>query len=242
MIEDVMHCLRGRVLKPELMDTLSEAEARASLHDLTRINRHWGGHSTLRRLLRENVEGAFTLLDVGAASGDMGERVREWYPRARVTSLDRIPSHLSKASGTRIAADAFAQPFKPQSFDYVFCSLFLHHFTDEEIVMLLRGFGEIAKRKVLVIDLERNPVAYYFLPLTRRIFGWDPVTVNDGSISVEAAFRSRELEDLARRAGLKNPRTRAYRPAFRIAMSAEVDTDGGFQSARRFSGAAREQG
>ena len=237
-----MHCLGGRVLKPELLDTLSEAEARASLEDLTRINRHWGGHSTLRHLLKENVEGAFTLLDVGAASGDMGARVREWYPQARVTSLDRIPSHLSKASGPRVAADAFALPFKPRSFDYVFCSLFLHHFTDEEIVMLLRGFGEVASRKVLVIDLERNPVAYYFLPLTRRIFGWDPVTVNDGAISVEAAFRSRELEDLARRAGLKSPRTRAYRPAFRIAMSAEVSADGGFQSARRFSGAAREQG
>lgn len=217
-----MHCLRGRVLKPELLDTLPEAEARASLNDLTRINRHWGGHSTLRHLLQENVEGAFTLLDVGAASGDMGERISEWYPQARVTSLDRIPCHLSKAPSPKVAADAFALPFKPKSFDYVFCSLFLHHFTDEEIVMLLRGFGGIAKRKVLVIDLERNPAAYYFLPLTRWIFGWDPVTVNDGAISVEAAFRSRELEDLARRAGLKNPKVRTYRPAFRIAIAVDA--------------------
>jgi len=217
-----MHCLRGRVLKPEILDTLPEAEARASLNDLTRINRHWGGHSTLRHLLQENVAGAFTLLDVGAASGDMGERIREWYPQACVTSLDRIPSHLSKAPSPKVAADAFALPFKSKSFDYVFCSLFLHHFTGEEIVMLLRGFGGIAKRKVLVIDLERNPVAYYFLPLTRWIFGWDPVTVNDGAISVEAAFRSPELEDLARRAGLNNPKARAYRPAFRIAMSVDA--------------------
>jgi Methyltransferase domain len=222
MIEDVMHCLGGRVLKPEILDTLPEAEARASLNDLTRINRRWGGHSTLRRLLKENVDGAFTLLDVGAASGDMGCRIREWYPQSRVTSLDRIPAHLLKASEPRIAADAFALPFKPKSFDYVFCSLFLHHFTSDEIVMLLRGFADVASRKVLVIDLERNPVAYYFLPMTRWIFGWDSVTVNDGAISVEAAFRSGELEDLARRAGLKNPQARAYRPAFRIALSAGV--------------------
>jgi hypothetical protein len=216
-----MHCLGGRVLKPEILDTLPEAEARASLNDLTRINRRWGGHSTLRHLLKEHVTGAFTLLDVGAASGDMGERIREWYPQSRITSLDRIPSHLAK-SGSRVAADAFALPFKPKSFDYVFCSLFLHHFTTDEIVALLRGFGTIAKHKVLVIDLERNPVAYYFLPLTRSIFKWDPVTVNDGAISVEAAFRTHELEDLARRAGLQNPKARAYRPAFRIAMSASV--------------------
>ncbi len=217
-----MHCLRGRVLKPEILDTLPEAEARASLADLTRINRHWGGHSTLRHLLHKNVEGAFTLLDVGAASGDMGARIREWYPQARVTSLDRIPSHLSKASPPRVAADAFALPFKPKSFDYVFCSLFLHHFTNDEIVNLLRGFAGVASRKVLVIDLERNPIAYYFLPMTRRIFGWDPVTVNDGAISVEAAFQPHELEDLARRAGLKLVNARTYHPAFRIALSAKV--------------------
>jgi ubiquinone/menaquinone biosynthesis C-methylase UbiE len=220
-----MHCLGGRVLKPEILDTLSEAEARASLNDLTRINRRWGGHSTLRHLLKENVEGAFTLLDVGAASGDMGARVCEWYPQARVTLLDRIPAHLahlSAAASPRVAGDAFALPFKSKSFDYVFCSLFLHHFTSDEIVSLLRGFAAVATRKVLVIDLERNPVAYYFLPLTRWIFKWDPVTVNDGAISVEAAFRPRELEDLARHAGLRNPIARTYRPAFRIAMSADV--------------------
>jgi 2-polyprenyl-3-methyl-5-hydroxy-6-metoxy-1,4-benzoquinol methylase len=222
MIETGMHCLGGRVLKPEILDTLPEAEARASLDDLTRINRRWGGHSTLRHLLKENVDGAFTLLDVGAASGDMGARIREWYPAAQVTSLDRIASHLTKADEPRVAADAFALPFKPKSFDYVFCSLFLHHFTGDEVVTLLRGFAAVASRKVLVIDLERNPVAYYFLPLTRRIFGWDAVTVYDGAISVEAAFRSDELEDLARRARLKNPTARAYRPAFRIAMSADV--------------------
>ncbi len=217
-----MHCLGGRVLKPEILDTLPEAEARASLNDLTRINRRWGGHSTLRHLLKENVAGAFTLLDVGAASGDMGARVREWYPQAHVTSLDRIPAHLKEAEDPRVAGDAFALPFKPKSFDYVFCSLFLHHFTADEIVSLLRGFAAVATRKVLVIDLERNPVAYYFLPRTRWIFKWDPVTVNDGAISVEAAFRPRELEDLARGAGLQNPKARAYRPAFRIAMSADV--------------------
>jgi len=221
----VIHCLGGRVIRPEMLDTLPEDQARASLDDLTRINRWWGGHSTLRTLLAENVSGAFSMLDVGAASGDMGARVREWYPQARVTSLDRIASHLMSAAPPRTTADAFALPFKPKSFDYVFCSLFLHHFTNEEIIRLLAGFGEIARRKVLVIDLERHPVAYYFLPWTRWIFGWDAVTVNDGPISVEAAFHAAELAELAKRAGLKNVRAKAYRPAFRIAMAASVQEE-----------------
>jgi hypothetical protein len=219
----VIHCLGGRVLKPEILDTLPYEQAKASLADLIRLNRRWGGHSTLRHLLRNTVpEGSFSLLDVGAASGDMGVRIREWYPQARVISLDRLASHLATASGPRVAGDAFSLPFRPKSIDYVFCSLFLHHFTDQEVTQLLHGFGEVARRAVLVIDLDRNPVAYYFVPWTKWLFGWDPVTVNDAQISVEAAFHARELETLARRAGLGNPSARAYWPAFRVAMVAEA--------------------
>lgn len=217
----MIHCLGGRVLKAEILDTLPDSEARASLADLTRINARWGGHSTLKRLLNASVgQPSFTLLDVGAASGDMGAKIREWYPESRVTSLDRIESHLKSAASPRVAADAFALPFEPASFDYVFCSLFLHHFTDEQIVELFREFSRVARQEILVIDLERNPVAYYFLPATRWLFGWDPVTVHDGPISVEAAFRARELETLARRAGLKNAKAKSFRPAFRIALAA----------------------
>ncbi len=218
----MFHCLGPRVLLPEILDTLPPDRARASLHDLTRINRRWGGHSTLKTLLRENVSGAFSLLDVGAASGDMGACVRRWYPQARVASLDRIVSHLAAAADPRVASDAFALPFKPESFDYVFCSLFLHHFTGEEIVRLLAEFARIAREKVLAIDLERNPVPYYFLPWTQWALHWDPITVHDGKISVEAAFRAGELETLARRAGLKNVRAKTHRPAFRIALAGSV--------------------
>ena len=109
---------------------------------------------------------------------------------------------------------------RENSFDYVFSSLFLHHFDNFQVTELLSEFARVARRAVLIIDLERNPIAYYFLPWTRWLYGWDPVTVNDGAISVEAAFRPRELEALARRAGLENPRARAYRPAFRIGLAA----------------------
>jgi SAM-dependent methyltransferase len=218
-----MHCLGKRLILPELLDGLPPQQARASLGDLVRINRRWGGHSTLRSLLKENVPESqpFSLLDVGAASGDMGSCVRKWYPAATVTSLDYVESHLAGATGPTVVADAFRLPFCPGSFDYVFCSLFLHHFQDQQVVELLKGFGTVARRAVLVIDLERNPIPYYFIAWSRPLLGWDPVTVHDGAISVEAAFRRKEMEELARRAGLRNSRARVYRPAFRIALAAE---------------------
>jgi SAM-dependent methyltransferase len=222
-----MHCLGKRLIRPELLDGLSPDEARASLSDLVRINRWWGGHSTLRSLLRDNVPDGqpFSVLDVGAASGDMGACIRQWYPAAKVTSLDYVESHLRASRGDKVAGDAFRLPFGPGSFDYVFCSLFLHHFDDEKVVELLRDFGAVARKAVLVIDLERNPIPYYFIAWSRPLLGWDPVTVHDGSISVEAAFRRSELEDLARKAGLRNARARVFRPAFRIALAAEVSSN-----------------
>ena len=152
----------------------------------------------------------------------MGACIRALYPHARVTSLDRLESHLEKAPTPKVAADAFALPFVPKSFDFVFCSLFLHHFTNDQIINLFHEFAKPARRAVLVIDLERNPIAYYFIPWTRWLFGWDPVTVNDAAISVEAAFHPRELESLARAAGLKNPHARSFHPAFRIALRAQI--------------------
>jgi len=216
-----MHCLNGRVLKPELLDTLPPEEARASLSDLVRVNKYWGGHSTLRKLVDRAIAPgeAFTLLDVGAASGDMGRVVGEMRPLGRVTSLDYIESHLVGGEQC-VAGDAFALPFAARSFDYVFSSLFLHHFTDEQVVELLAGFGRVARKQVLVIDLWRHPVPYYFISRTRWLFGWHPVTVYDGAISVEAAFSPQELTNLARRAGLAAPQARTFVPAFRIALSA----------------------
>ena len=215
-----MHCLGKRLILPELLDSLPPDQALASLRDLVRINRRWGGHSTLRRLLRENVPDSqpFSVLDVGAASGDMGDCIRRWYSAAKVTSLDYVESHLARSAAPKVAGDAFRLPFRTGSFDYVFCSLFLHHFQDEAVVRLLQSFGEVARKAVLVIDLERNPIPYYFIAWSRPLLGWDPVTVHDGAISVEAAFHRTELEDLAREAGLINPRARVFRPAFRIAL------------------------
>jgi 2-polyprenyl-3-methyl-5-hydroxy-6-metoxy-1,4-benzoquinol methylase len=216
----MIRCLGNRVLQPEILDTLPWEEARASLADLVRINQHWGGHSSLRKLVDETipVDEEFTVLDVGAASGDMGERFRQQRPGAKVTSLDYLESHLRPCAGPRVAGDAFALPFSPRSFDYVFCSQFLHHFSNSDVVRLLAGFAKVARKQVLVLDLLRNPLPYVFIASTRRLLGWHPVSVHDGKISVEAAFRPRELAALAQQAGLANPRVRAFVPAFRIAL------------------------
>lgn len=213
-----------RVIVPEMLDHAPPDVTRASLRDLARINRYLGGHYALGRLFARvaRPDEAFSVLDIGAASGDMGAAIRRRYPNARVTSLDYLADHLAQAAHPKVAADAFHLPFRPASFDFVFSSLFLHHFTDDEVVELFRSFRHVARRAVLAIDLERGPLAYHFLPRSRWLFRWHAITINDGQISVAAAMKKHEMRALAVQAGLDGAQVRVHRPWARLSLVAPV--------------------
>jgi 2-polyprenyl-3-methyl-5-hydroxy-6-metoxy-1,4-benzoquinol methylase len=211
-----------RLIKPELLDHLPPEEARPNLADLVRINRNFGGHSVLRKTLA-GIAGAderFTLLDIGAASGDAARLIKEVFPKASITSLDYNAVNLGIAPHPKLLADAFRLPFEPATFDFVLSSLFLHHFDDAQVIELLRNFYQVARRGLLVCDLERHIVPYCFLPASKILFRWQPITVHDGVISVRASFRASELLELSRRAGIKVPEVRVHRPAFRLSLVA----------------------
>jgi hypothetical protein len=216
--------LNERLILPEMLDHAPPDVTRASLRDLARINRYLGGYYVLGRLFAGavKVDEGFSVLDVGAASGDMGAAIRRRYPRATVTSLDYKGDHLAQAADPKLVADAFRLPFRPASFDFVFSSLFLHHFTNEQVVELFRSFRCLARRAVLAIDLDRGPLAYHFLPSTRWLFGWHDITISDGQISVGASFKKDELRALAVRAGLDRARVRVHRPWSRLSIVAPV--------------------
>ena len=211
---------RTRVIKPELLDHADPAEARDNLADLVRINTNFGGHSTIRKLVGAVVERSesFTLLDVGAASGDSARVISQAFPNASVTCADYNAANLSAAPKPKLLADAFRLPFADRSFDFVLSSSFLHHFNDSEVVELLRGMYTVARRAILVCDLERHVLPYLFLPATRPLFRWQRITLHDGPISVRASFRERELAGLAKKAGIAQIATRTSRPAFRVTL------------------------
>ncbi|HEX4807772.1 MAG TPA: methyltransferase domain-containing protein [Bryobacteraceae bacterium] len=211
-----------RNIKPELLDSADPAVACINLQELEILNKHFGGHSTIRKLLRAAAprDEFFTLLDVGAASGDSGRLIREMYPRAKVTNFDRSAVNLARAPLPKVIGDAFRLPFARNSFDYVFCSLFLHHFSDEQVIELLRQFGAVARIGVWVCDLERHVLPYLFLRLSQPIFQWHWITVHDGQRSFQAALSARELRHAALAAGLQHSKVAVHRPAFRLTMIA----------------------
>lgn len=214
-----------RQIKPELLEHLTAEEARENLADLIRLNDRFGGHAVLLSAFQEVVEPseAFTLLDIGSASGDTARLIGQTYPSARITSLDNSLITSKEAPQPKLIADAFDLPFAAGSFDLVMCSLLLHHFPDELISKLLAAFYATARRALLVCDLERHVVPFCFLPLSKPLFGWCGVTVHDGMASVRAGFRRAELEGLASKAGIAAAHVRVHRPAFRLSLIAKKD-------------------
>ncbi len=78
----------------------------------------------------------------------------------------------------------------------------LHHLGDAEIVNLLRRSDMLARRGIIMNDLKRSARAWLWIWLLTRLSGAHPIVKNDAPLSVRRAFQPRELDYLARQAGL----------------------------------------
>jgi hypothetical protein len=209
----------ARTLQPELMDNASAADVAENVRDLARINRWLGGNWALGQLLdpylRQRPDAL--ILDAGAADGATIRWLAVRYPRARFVALDRAERLLRMGSGARMVGDVFDWPVKPKSVDIVISSLFLHHFEDDGVRRILANFEDSARMAVIAVDLHRHPLARNFLPATKFIAAWHPITVHDAVLSVNAAFTPADLRQLAPRA-----RIRSHWPWFRVSLDLDL--------------------
>ncbi len=78
-----------------------------------------------------------------------------------------------------------------------------------------------ARYAVIVSDLERRIVPYYFFKLFSRLFTASSLSRIDGLISLRQSFRKEELERTAEKAGFANC-TVEQRWPFRLLLTASV--------------------
>jgi ubiquinone/menaquinone biosynthesis C-methylase UbiE len=218
--------LSERATDPELLDAaLPASEVQKSLADLRLVNRWLSGRGSLLRAVAPHLPPRGRLLDVGCGSGDVAAYLSSGLGRPVFTvGVDVKPLHLREAPPVvrRVAADARQLPFRDGSFDVVTASLFLHHFDEPELAGLLRGLARIARRAVVVSDLERAHVPFAF---ARAVFPWlfeSRVSVHDGLVSIRRAFREPELRAAFDAAGLGQVRIRRLFPYRLLAVAAHL--------------------
>jgi len=209
-------------------------EYEGCLVELRRINRFLGDTWALRRSLLREIERAdlksFSVLDVGAGSGELlrviARRSREEKRSAQLLGLElnaRSAAAILEESAefseiSAVRGDALRLPFASDCFDYAICSLFTHHFRDEQAVHVLRELSRVARLRVFVIDLHRHPLAYFLYTTVGKLFLHNRLIREDGALSILRSFRPEELERLASQAGLMNIQVERRFP-FRLVLS-----------------------
>jgi SAM-dependent methyltransferase len=190
-----------RTVTPELLDTDDWATPAidTALADLHRINRLFGGFSSMTAILERVARRAglrrLSFLDVAGGSGEVAEQARDRLRRRGIeleaVVSDRAPSHL-RSRLPAVAGDARALPFRNEAFDVVGCNLFAHHLNPEEIRVFAAEALRVSRVAVVINDLRRSALhlllVYAGLPLFRS-----PMTHQDAPASVRAAFTMEEM-------------------------------------------------
>lgn len=198
--------LSRRSEEPELLDEgVPVAEARASLADLRLVNRWLGNRGAFLDAVRPFLVASPhpRLLDVGCGSGDVPAFVVRALGRPMMAvGIDAKLLHLQQVPPEVLAvrADATRLPFRDGTFDVVTVSLFLHHFRERELPGLLRAFYSVARRALVVNDLQRAWVPYLFGRAVFPALFRSRVSVADGLVSIRSGFTQRELEEAFARA------------------------------------------
>ena len=228
---------KKRSYQLERIDTgdYTTEEYQRFLHDIRLVNRFAGDTWALQKTLLREIENKdlqeFSVLDVGAGSGEL---LREITKFARKTKrkgkfygleLNEISANSIVAESkdfseiNAIRGNALQLPFADKTFDYTICSLFTHHFTDQNVVEILSEFSRVSRLGIFVIDLHRHPIAYALYKVFCITFRISRLVREDGSLSILRGFKPSELNDLAEKASLKNASAERHFP-FRLVLSA----------------------
>lgn len=156
-----------------------------------------------------------SILDFGCGGGWFTLTLALKYPKAKITGIDCSKDAIdfaqsrlkeSKLTNVKFQLSQFVDLREADnSYDVVTCSLVCHHIpTQEEIIAFLKKAARVARKAVIINDLERDTgaiLAFRWL-LCPALFT-NRLTRNDGELSVRRAFTHNEWRDYLERAGLE---------------------------------------
>ena len=193
------------------------AELECDLGNLRELNRWFGSYALISLFLARWIKPIARprVVDLATGSGDIPRLIAEYGRKVgaqlQIDALDGQPATLeiAKKLSVNYPEIRFIQAnilewSQPEPYDLVFCTLALHHFSENDAIRLLQRCRELSRKFVLVSDLRRGwlgTIGVYFL--TETMFR-EPMTKYDARLSAARAFSFSEMNQLARRAGWTN--------------------------------------
>jgi hypothetical protein len=98
----------------------------------------------------------------------------------------------------------------------------MHHLTEQEIVKLMQWMTSHARIGWSVSDLDRHPIAYYFIKYFTKLRRFNHVICHDAPLSVARSFRRKDWDGLLAQAGLGSEAVKiSWYPNFRYGIRYE---------------------
>ncbi len=199
-----------RSYEKELLDRndIPFEDIKQNMRELDFINKHLGGHKitiagfkTIIRKLKKENERQISVCEVGCGGGDNLRVIKNYCNRKKISAefmgVDINPYCIEFAKSRKDNYDInfYLSDYKLIKFkkkpDIIFCSLFTHHFTDAEVIEILKWMKENSVIGFFVNDLHRHPLAYYSIKWLTKIFSKSYLVKNDAPLSVLRGFKKK---------------------------------------------------
>lgn len=226
-----------RIMKPEIIDLGPEYYTKEEyftwLNQMERVGRLLGGNrATLKAFDSLNVMPK-SILDVGCGGGKFAYILALKYPGARVVGIDisqdAIDYARKKLAKRPISNLCFEYRENPElneqekSFDIVTSTLVCHHLDDATIIDFFKRASKVARKAIIINDLERNWVAYYGFLLLSKIMFSNRLIQNDGPLSIRKGFVYNDWLNYLKEAGFDEDRYNiSYNWLFRWVVTVKI--------------------
>lgn len=210
-----------RRLSPEKMDQpgldpQSHAQALAALR---RINFLSGTAYQISRQISKiappESQRSIRVVDLACGSGDvliqLTQRLRQKYEQVETLGIDMSPFAIAQAQSLAVqrriqnvdfrVGEVLKDPL-PTDYDIIISSLFLHHLETEKVQLLLHEAAQAARLGVVISDLKRTKLGWLLAWIVARVVTLSPIVRYDGPISVQGAFATSEIREIAENAGM----------------------------------------
>ncbi len=211
----MLAALRIRSNDPELMDNFQgdAAALQRVLDDINNVNKILGGNaitvSMVARLMEQNPQEHYTIMDVGCADGTMLRAMADYCRKKAIKAafigidLNTKALTLAKNASTDypeiryLEQDVLKLEQVDLNCDILTTTLMTHHFTDSQLEVLLAQFALLVNTGVVINDLHRSPTAFVLFKLFSLFFIRTETAKIDGLISIRKGFRKKDLARFA---------------------------------------------
>jgi 2-polyprenyl-3-methyl-5-hydroxy-6-metoxy-1,4-benzoquinol methylase len=212
----------------ELLDQpgIPAVDIQRNLYELSIINQKLGGHAITREgfFRLASKRSPLVVCEIGCGGGDnlkaIEKKAKKHNSDLSLMGIDINEDCIQVAKDSnwnrpiRLLVSDYKKVLFESKPDIIFCSLFCHHFKEEELIDMFHWMSENAVLGFFINDLHRHAFAYYSIRILTSLFSKSYLVRNDAPLSVLRGFKKKELISLLNQSGITNYTIR-WRWAFR---------------------------